>query len=510
MNIGRLLTENIQKFGEYEQFIYVGPDGDINLTNVEIENRACALAAGLKKLGVSQGDIVGVILSNVPEIPQTINGVIRSGAVFMPVIFALTPPQIRYTLEDSKARVVITEEKLWAKVEEAIKGLDSVKKIIVIGNVEGHNVIRYDDLIKEKGDRGDVAELSKDDLAILMYTAGTTGFSKGVMLTHSNLMSSMKSGARVWPYDHSTRGLIALPMNHIFGVASCLESYAFGCTNILLPRFDPLQVLDAITNYKVTVVGLVPTMITMLMQVYDPGRHSMKSIDMIVSSGAPLAKETLTQAENMFGVSIFQAYGMTEVGGSVARQRNDRPRKYGAVGPPIPDVEVKIVDDECNELPVGKEGEVICKGPVVMKGYYYKPEETAAALKDGWLHTGDIGRLDDDGELYITGRKKDLIIKGGENVDPGISENWLYKHPAIHEAVVVAIPDDKYGEEIAAVVVLKPGQKTTEKELISYIRKHVHHFYAPNRIFVFSELPKNTAGKILKREIREKLRVAMM
>jgi len=501
-NIARMLGENIQKFGEYEQFIYLGSDDEVVLTNVEIENRARALATGLEKLGVTKGDIVGVIISNIPEIPQAINGIMRLGAVFSPIIFALTPPEIRYILEDSKAKVIITEKKLWPKVKEATQGVNSVKRIVVIGNVEEPNVIQYDDLLKEADKRGDVKEVSKDDLAILMYTAGTTGFSKGVMLSHNNLESNMRQGAKVWPFDHGDRSIITLPMNHIYGVISYLESCAVGCTTVLLPQFDPVKVLDVITDYKITVVGLVPTMIIMMMQVYDSNKHSMKSMKLMVSSGAPLAEETLKQAMKIFGIQIYHAYGLTEAGPTVARQRKDRPLKYGSVGPPLPGLKLKLVYDDGKEVPQGKEGEIICKGPGVMKGYWNKPELTAAALKDGWLYTGDLGRLDEDGELYITGRKKDLIIKGGENIDPGISEKWLYKHPAILEAAVVGIPDDKYGEEVAAVVVLKQGQKVTEEELIDYVREHVHHFSAPIKVAVMDALPKSATGKILKREIR--------
>ena len=505
MNVARLLGENVQKFGEYEQFIHVGADGEVVLTNVEIENRARALATGLKRLGVTKGDIVGVILGNVPEIPQTINGIVRLAAVFMPIIFALTPPEIRHILEDSKAKVIITEEKLWPKVKEAAQEVDSVKTVIIIGNVEGSNIVQYNDLLKEADERGDVEEVSNDDLAILMYTAGTTGFSKGVMLSHDNLESNMRQGAEVWPFDHSTRILITMPMSHSYGMTSYHEGCAFGCTTVLLPRFDPVQVLDVIRDYEITVIGLVPTMITMLTEVYDPGKHSMKSMKLMVSSGAPLPEETLERAVEMLGIQIYNAYGLTEAGPTVARQRKDRPLKYGSVGPPLPGVELKLVDDDGNEVPQGKEGEIICKGPGIMKGYWNKPELTAAVLKDGWLYTGDLGRLDEERDLQITGRKKDLIIKGGENIDPGVSEKWLYKHPAILEAAVVAIPDDKYGEDVAAVVVLKPGQEVSEEELINYVREHVHHFSAPRKVFIVDGLPKTTTGKILKREIKRKI-----
>jgi acyl-CoA synthetase (AMP-forming)/AMP-acid ligase II len=505
MNIAKMLGENVQKFGEYEQLIYIVSENKAVLTNVEIENRARALATGLKNLGVTKGDIVGVCVSNISEIPEIMNGIMRVGATFLPIIFALTPSEIRYILEDSKAKILITEEKFWTKVKEAITGIGQREKIIVIGNVKQSDIIQYEELLKESDERGGLEDVSKYDLAILMYTSGTTGAPKGVMLTHNNLISSMKQGAEVWPSDHYDRILITVPMNHIYGVLFYHESCAFGPSIVLIPWFDAEMVLSLITEYRITVAPLVPTMITMMMEKYDPCRHNLESLKYMISAGAPLAEETWREVKRKLNIELYHGYGLTEAGPTVARQYPKRVFKYGSVGPPIPGLEVKIVDDNGDELSQGKEGEVICKGPGIMKGYWNKPKETAAALKDGWLYTGDLGRFDEDRELYITGRKKDLIIRGGENIDPGISENWLYKHPSVLEAAVVGIPDRKYGEEVAAAVVLKQDQKVTEEELLKYMEQHVHRFFAPKRIFILDALPKTSSGKILKREIRNYL-----
>jgi long-chain acyl-CoA synthetase len=243
----------------------------------------------------------------------------------------------------------------------------------------------------------------------------------------------------------------------------------------------------------------------MLMENYDPSRHNLKSIKYLISAGAPLTEETWKRAQAMFGVELYHGYGLTEASPNVARQIPGRTFNYGSVGPPIPGLAVMIVDDDGREVPQGKEGEIICKGRGVMQGYLNKPHETAVALKDGWLYTGDLGHLDEFGELYVTGRKKDLIIKGGENIDPGISENWLCRHPAILEAAVIAMPDPKYGEEVAAAVTLKQDQQVTEEELLEHVRAHVHHFFAPKKIFILDALPKTSSGKILKREIRKQI-----
>ena len=504
MNIARLSAENVSKFSVYDQFTFVGKEGAVVLTNEEIEKRGRALATGLKKLGIKKGDIVSVVLTNVPEIQQTINGIVRTGAVFLPIIFALTAPEIRYIIEHSESKYVITEKRLLPKIKEALAGRKTQPKLIVINAAEEDHCINYTDLLTESDSRGDVENVADDELAMLMYTSGTTGFPKGVMLSHKNLESNLRQGAEVWVPTPGSRGLVCLPMNHMYGLSSYFQACAFGDGMVMIPRFDPEKIFEVLKNYNVSSLPLVPTMITMLMQAYNPEKHSLGSLAAIISSGGPLAEATLLQAMELFKVGIIHAYGLTEAGPTVSRQRLDR-YKIGSVGPAIPGLDMKIVDENGKEVPTGTEGEIICKGPGVMKGYWNMPKETAATLKNGWLYTGDIGKVDEDGDLYITGRRKDLIIKGGENIDPSISEKWLYYHPAVSEAAVIGFPDAKYGEEVAAVIVLKPGQKASEQELIDFVREHVHHFSAPNKVFFVEDMPKNNLGKILKKDLKQRL-----
>jgi long-chain acyl-CoA synthetase len=500
-NIGRWLDDNVKKYGEYKQFIYLGPEGEQTWSNKQILDHAKALATGLQNIGIKKGDIIGSVISNIPEIPEIMNGVNRMGAVYLPIIFMLTPAEIHYMLEDSACKVVITEDKLLPKVREAAAGLHTIEKIIVIGKETGPNIVPYSDLLKDSS-KGGVADVDKEAPAILMYTSGTTGFPKGVILTHNNLECQMKTGTSVWGCNPGEALLTTIPMNHIYGVLSCLEGYFSGFVNILMPPFDPRKVLDTLKKYNVKVIPVVPTMLIFMMLVADPQKDDLSFLDLLISSGGPLALDTIKQAETIFHTEVTQGYGCTEVGGSIARQRIDWPRKPGSVGFPMPGLALKIVDDKDNEVPRGTEGEIICCGPIVTKGYLNKPKETAEAIKNGWLHTGDLGKLDEFGELYITGRKKDLIIKGGENIDPGVAEGWLYKHPAVMECAVIAIPDKTYSEEVGAAVVLKPGQAVTEAELLKYLREHLHEFVAPKRIFFMEALPKTGLGKILKREIR--------
>ncbi|MCX6004797.1 MAG: class I adenylate-forming enzyme family protein [Chloroflexi bacterium] len=502
INIGQFLDTNVWQYGEYKHLIYLGHERECSLTNKQILERARALATGLKTRGIKKGDIVASVLSNIPEIHEIANAITRIGAVYMPIIFMLTPPEIRYILEDSKCKIVFTEDKLLDKVREAASGLNTIEKIICIGKTASTDVVPYDDLQKVSDERGNILEVSKDDLALIMYAPGTTGHPRGVMLTHFNMYSQIRSGVSVWGTDKGEALVTTIPMNHIYGLLACFEGYVAGIVNILMPPFDPRKVLDVVRKFRVKVLPVVPTMLNFMLMVWDPGKDDLSSLDFLMSSGSYLSLETLHKVQNTFVIEITQSYGCTEVGGTISLQRKDWPRKPGSTGFPIPGFAVKIINDEGQEVTRGQEGEIICKGPMVMKGYMNKPRETAEVLKNGWFYTGDIGRFDEDGELYVTGRKKDIIIKGGENIDPAIAEGWLSKHPAILENSVFAIDDEKYGEEIAASIVLKPGCNLTEEEILHYLGQHMHHFVLPKKIFFMESLPRTSIGRVLKKEIR--------
>jgi long-chain acyl-CoA synthetase len=503
-NYARYGVENIARFGEYVSLIYEEENLVETLTNVQIQRESNSLANGLKRLGVNRGDVVAVILPNGPAVPVAFTAIFKMGAVFLPVIFALTAYEIRYILEDSQSCTIITDGNLYPKVTEASKDLKNVKSILV--KTEGPlppQTYSFREMVTKYSTEFEIAPVSPDDLAVLMYTSGTTGSPKGVMLSHHSISSNVESGILAWPTGPEDVMLIPLPLNHIFGLLMVNECNLTGARMVLHKWFDPRLILESIMRHRVTELVGVPTMYIRLMEAYDPKIHNIESIRRLACAAAPLSTETIHLVESRWGKPLFQGYGLTETSPTVARQREGRIRKPGSVGPAIDGVEIKIFDDVDRELQAGEVGEICVRGPIVMKGYLHKEAETQASLRNGWFHTGDMGYLDHDGDLFITDRKKDVIIRGGENISPGALEDILYKHPAILEAAVVGIPDKVYGEEVKAFVVLKPGANVSEQELIDHCLKFTSRFRVPKTIAFLNELPKNSVGKILKRTLRE-------
>jgi len=503
-NYARYGVESIARFGEYVALIYEEENLVEKITNVQIQRDSNSLANGLKDLGVKRGDVVAVILPNGPAVPVAFTAIFKMGAVFLPIIFALTAPEIRYILEDSRSHTIITDGNLYPKIVEASRGLKNIKHILV--KTDGPlppSAFSFDELAKKNLPTFDIVSVKADDLAVLMYTSGTTGFPKGVMLSHGNISSNVESGMPAQPTGPEDTMLIPLPLNHIFGLLMVNECNLTGARIVLHKWFEPNLVLQSIMRNKVTLFVGVPTMYIKLIESFDPAVHQVDSIHRFLCAAAPLSLETLHLAEAKLGKPLFQGYGLTETSPTVARQREGLPRKPGSVGPAIDGVEIKIFDDADREVPMGQTGEVCVRGPNVMKGYLNKEEETRQTLRNGWLHTGDVGYLDADGDLFITDRKKDLIIRGGENISPGEVEGILYKHPAVLETAVVGVPDPLYGEEVKAFVVLRSGFSVSAPELIDHCLKFISRFKAPKSIAFLNELPKNSVGKILKRALRD-------
>jgi long-chain acyl-CoA synthetase len=502
MNLVKLGDERMQRLGDTRTFVFEGE----TLAASQINEMGRRLAGGLKSIGIGRGDHVVVSLSNSPEVFACFAAIWRLGAVIVPIMFLLGEDETRYILDHSDAKAVITSADLLEKIQNAAGGINHIKNIIVLGGEDRGNQVDVYGLVEHNPPMQQTAEMDEDDVALMIYTSGTTGRPKGVMLSHNNLYQNALAS---WEASQAAKGditLLCLPLAHSFGVVvmnSGNLSQFKDSSAVLMRWFDPEEVFRLIEKYRVTQFIGVPTMYQILVSHPAGDKFDTSSLERCTISAAPVSAELYRAFTTKFDCKMYEGYGLTEASPTVAFCRPGMPIKKGSTGIPIPGVEVKIFDAEDRELPAGDQGEIVVKGPNVMLGYYKNPEETSATLRNGWLHTGDVGYLDEEGYLFITDRFKDMIIKGGYNIYPSEIEGYLEEHPAVGEVAVIGIPDEKYGEEIMAFIVRTPGQQIDEGGLIEFARSRMTPYKAPSRVQFIDGLPKSLVGKVLKKELRK-------
>jgi long-chain acyl-CoA synthetase len=421
------------------------------------------------------------------------------GAVAVCVSSAYKQKEVASLLNDSLVSLVITCDELLDQLPER-DAVPSVKEVVVW---ENDRVLKSIFDVRSAGHKPFLpVDCGLDDECAILFTGGTTGIPKGAMLTHRNIMYSAQNVCyheRAIPADVA---LCFLPLNHVFGGVHIMNSTFFGCGTLVLHKsFDMDRLLSSVQSEKITRFYSVPTVFIRLLNTAK-SREYLMSINYCFSAATSMASEIVRQWRDKFNLTIHEAYGMTETS-SLVTFNHMYHHKIGSVGTPAGIVEVKIVDEKDSEVPPGESGEIVIRGPNIMKGYFNKPEETGEVLRNGWLHSGDIGRLDKDGYLYIVDRIKDLVISGGLNVYPTEVEEILYTHAAVEECAVVGMPHTEYGEAVSAFVKKKQGLECSEDDLIDYCKKRIASYKAPKKIFFVDELPKSPAGKILKREIRK-------
>ncbi|GAB4346590.1 MAG: fatty acid--CoA ligase family protein [Candidatus Abyssubacteria bacterium] len=502
MNLAELGEKKIGEFGEYVNLIFE----DKEYTNVQMHERSKRFAAGLKRLGIRPGDRVMVLMPNCPEVLMSYPAIWRLGGVIVPVLFLLEPKEVAYIAADCEASAIITSPEFLYKVEAARTKAPSLQHVIIVGDEEHPDTVLFNRLVEESKPEETIYPTDSEDMAALLYTSGTTGRPKGVMLSHKNLhANAMNIKNTAGENDRGDVSLAVLPLAHSYGLGLLVSGYVSDRTNkaVLLPWFNLETVFQSIEKHKVASMAGVPTMFIYMLHYPEADRYDVSSMRYWLVGAAPMAQETLRQFEEKFGGMMYVAYGLTEASPGVAAERDDFPRKPGSVGKPLVGVEVRIFDDNDGELPPGKMGEIVCRGDNVMKGYFKMPEETEQTLRGGWLHTGDMGYLDEEGYLFIVERKKDLIIRGGFNIYPKDVEETLYMHPAVAEAAVIGAPDELMGEQVVAYVVLRPNVRVTAEELISHCQSHLARYKCPKRVEFLDSMPKTPIGKIQKKELRK-------
>jgi len=499
MNIAVLGERNIEKFGEYNALVFEGRD----YTNLEIFDLARRFSSALAGIGVKPGDRVGVMLPNIPEIGACYGGISRMGGVVMPMVFLLAVPEIRHIISDSGASAVITSPEFYPNLVEATKEVDNAPNVIVLGDPTPDGALSFQKLVEAAPQDEGIVDRSENDIAVIFYTSGTTGRPKGVMLSHGNLMFNAENTSKVVPTRDDDVSVACLPLAHLFGMGSTMVGQLFRIKGVLMRWFSAEGFFQAVNDHGASSSAVVPTMLAYMLSHPDFDKVDWSSFEWLVVAAAPVPVELADEFEKRTGARVLEGYGLTETSPTVSVMRMQDPRRPGSCGRPVPGVEVSIFDDVDSPLPTGETGEVCVKGPNVMKGYYNLPDVTAEAMRNGWFHTGDMGHLDEDGFLYITERKKDLIIRGGFNIYPRDVEEVLYGHPSVLEAAVVGIPDPKMGEEVRAYVVLRPGENATAEELLAHAREHLAKYKTPKDVVFLDALPKNPIGKILKKDLRE-------
>jgi long-chain acyl-CoA synthetase len=490
MNLARLLTDSAARVPEQ---VAIKLD-DTELTFRQLDGATAHLAGLLREHGVEAGDRVGIMLPNVPHFPVCYYGTLRGGGAVVPMNVLLKRREVAFYLKDSGAKLLLAWEGF---AEDARAGAEDAGAECVIVEAAGFlDVVGRAESLTELVDSGD------DDTAVILYTSGTTGTPKGAELTHANLAQNAEVARELFDADADTVTLGALPLFHSFGQTCSMNAIVgAGGTLTMIPRFEPGKALEIIQRDRVNVFMGVPTMYGALLHHPERERYDTSTLKLCVSGGSALPVELLRGFEEAFGCKVLEGYGLSETSPVASFNHPDRERKAGSIGTPIRGVEMKVVDDEGREVPQGEVGEIVIRGHNVMKGYWQRDDATADAIHDGWFHTGDMARIDEDGYFFIVDRKKDLIIRGGYNVYPREIEEVLYEHPAVREAAVVGVPHDEYGEEVAAAVALKEGESISAEELRDYVKGQVAAYKYPRQVWFVEELPKGPTGKILKREI---------
>ncbi|HEY6203345.1 MAG TPA: long-chain fatty acid--CoA ligase [Candidatus Limnocylindria bacterium] len=511
---------------------------EASLTYAELDRLADRFAAGLQALGVRKGDRVALLLPNCPQFVIAFYGALRAGAVVVPCNPLYTAPELRRQLADSGAETLVALSRLHAVARAARDGTGA--RNVILTNIkeqfppllrilftvarerrEGHRTAidraagehSFQDLLRD-GPALRPVEVRPEDTAILQYTGGTTGVPKGAVLSHRALVANVRQ-SRSWNptlVEGRERGVDVMPLFHVYGLTVIMGvSVATGTAMVLIPRFDLEHVLLAIQRHRPRSFAGAPRIYVAAASAPDLARYDLRSVEVFGSGSAPLPVEVQTKFEQLAGGGrVLEGYGLTEAAPVTHTTPRKGQRKLGSIGVPIPDVDAKIVDLETGmrDLPVGEAGELVVRGPNLMDGYYRRPDETALALRDGWLYTGDVARMDEDGYFYIVDRKKELIIVSGYNVYPREVEEALYAHPAVLEAAAIGIPHPERGEVVKAFIVLRAGASATADELRSHCASSLARFKIPAEIEFRSDLPKSMVGKVLRSALAEEERTA--
>ncbi|MEW6601504.1 MAG: long-chain fatty acid--CoA ligase [Nitrospirota bacterium] len=492
MTLGNLLSENA---GRYSNRTFIRFEGR-KLSYSETDRLVSLCAGGLSSIGLQVQGRVAILMENCPEYIISYFGILRAGCITIPINTFLTPEEISYILRDSGAKFLIYSDCFTPHIEK------------IKGDVQGLTALKFDEIPREEPG---TSLVYGSDVAVFLYTSGTTGFPKGAMLTHSNLISNARASAEALQVSYRDRFLLFLPLFHSFAFTACvLVPVCSGASIVLLKSVKPFSnVIKSIIRYRITLFAGVPTIYNILAskRISFMMRFLLRlllNIRACISGAAALPADTLHTFETRFKVPLIEGYGLTEASPVVAVNPLDRIRKPSSVGLPVQGVEVAVIREDGNKVPAGEVGELIVKGPNVMKGYFNKEEETWTVLRDGWLHTGDMAKIDEDGYIFIVDRKKDMIIVDGMNIYPREVEELILRHDSVEECAMVGLPDGRGSETPLLYVKKKEGADVEENDIRDALKGHIASYKIPRKIIFIDEFPRTATGKIKKTELRKR------
>jgi fatty-acyl-CoA synthase len=507
--LGEVIARNARKFPDKEAVIF----GDTRLTWRGFNARINRLAHAFLDMGIGRGDKVAMLMFNCNQYLECYFALGKIGAMAVPLNFRLHPDEIVYIANNADAAAFVVGEQFIDTIKGIKKDLPLVKQYISVTAAPVEGMFHYETLIQRYPDDEPLVLVDEEDPAFIMYTAGTTGRPKGAALTHQSQVTMWMLAAiqvcsepglgDVWDY----RACSPPPLFHLASFGYCQMHLVMGAT-VVLPTeiFDPQEIMEIIEREKISSILLIPAMANFLLQLPDLDKYDASSLKVWASGAAVLPTQTRKAMTERFpGLMAYDCFGQTETGALVCMLRpSEAERKVASVGRPLPFIQVRVVDDEDRDVPIGEVGEAVYQGPNIMKEYYKNPEATAQAMRSGWFHSGDLVRQDEEGYIYIVDRKTDMIVSGGENIYPAEVEDVLYRHPKILEAAVIGVYDEQWGEAVKAVVVPKPGEKLTEEEVIDFCKQRLASYKKPRSVDFVDALPRNPAMKVLKRVLRDR------
>jgi len=483
--------------------------GERRRTFAEFADRTARLAGALQALGLQPGDRIGMLAFNSDRYIEYLWATWWAGGAINPVNVRWTAQEVAYSLDDCDTRILLVDDNFKDTASELKQLSQALQTLIYVGDGEAPTgMLSYEALLAGAAPVQD-ARRQGDDLAIVMYTGGTTGKPKGVMLSHTNLYVNALSALAATLRPTDAVGVVTAPLFHVGGIGLTLQLMMRQCKQVVLPAFDELAILNAVRDEGGSEIFMVPTMIKRLIEHPRFPEYDVSTLDMVLYGAAPIDGALLVQAiQALPGAQFVQLYGMTELSPTVTalpawcHSEPGHEDKLRSAGKPVPIAEIRITDGHGNPVPTGTAGEICVRGPMVMMGYWGKPEQTAEALRDGWLHTGDGGRFDEDGFLYIVDRIKDMIVTGGENVYSAEVENVIAQLPEVSMVGVIGVPDPQWGERVQAVVVVRPGHTLTAEQVIAHCRSQIAGYKCPRNVEFRTEMPLSAAGKLLKHVLR--------